>query len=54
MLLVEIFLIFLYVFIIAKKIEMRYIYRTKVLCELDGLAKQNKSAGNQQNENDGY
>ena len=32
---------------------MRYIYRTKVLCKLDGLAKQNKPAGNKQNENDG-
>ena len=32
---------------------MSYIYRTKVLCKLDGLAKQNKPAGNQQNENDG-
>ena len=46
-------MIFLYVFIIAKQIEMRYIYRTKVLCELNGLAKQNKPTGNKQNENNG-
>ena len=32
---------------------MRYIYRTKVLCELDRLAKQNKPTSNKQNENDG-
>ena len=52
-LLVEIFMIFLYVFIIANQIEMRYIYRTKVLCKLYGLAKQNKPTSNKQNENDG-
>ena len=32
---------------------MRYIYRTKVLCKLYGLAKQNKPTGNKQNENNG-